>query len=128
MILVMTKYKLEFFIPHLPPPVNVFMRLNRYERGRIFEEFYSYVYFAAKKQNPKMPLKKCKLTLVRFGTKFLDYDGLVGSFKPVVDGLTKSKIIIDDKFEVTGPWLVDQRIVKKDQVGISIIVEGEYEE
>lgn len=124
----MTKYKLEIFIPQLPPTVNVFMRQNFRKRSRVFEEFYSYVYFVTKEQKPKKPLRKCSLTLVRYGTKYLDFDGLVGSFKPVVDGLKYSEIIIDDNFGVTGIWDVNQQIVKKDKVGISIIVEGEYEE
>jgi hypothetical protein len=123
----MANFRLEIFVPHLPPTVNVFMRMNFMERKRRFDDIYSLVYFASYKKKPKQPLKKCTITLIRFGTKYLDYDGLVGSFKPVVDGLIKSEVLFDDSYPITGPWNVDQRIVSKKEVGISIIVEEKHE-
>lgn len=124
----MQNYRLEFFLEVLPPPLNIFMRMNFKKRKNHFDEIYSAVYFATLRKKPKSPLKKCHITLVRFGTKLLDYDGLVGSFKPVVDGLIHSAVIIDDGYNVTGKWNVDQQIVKKSKTGISIIVEGVHEE
>lgn len=38
----------------------------------------------------------------------LDYDGLVGSMKPVVDALVTCGILKDDSYKVTGPWDVTQ--------------------
>lgn len=69
-------------------------------------------------QVPKSPLKKAKLTLTRYSMRAPDYDGLVGSFKYVVDGLVKAGVIVDDKVSVIGDskysWVkakkVDQRI------------------
>ena len=49
--------------------------------------------------------------------RWRDYDGLVASLKPVIDGLVKNKIIIDDNYRVTGPWLVTQVEYKEDNDG-----------
>ena len=67
---------------------------------------------------PKAPFKKAKLVLTRYSMRAPDYDGLVGSFKYVLDGLVKAGVIVDDKVSVIGQseykWVqakkVDQRI------------------
>lgn len=51
----------------------------------------------------KVPdLKKAKLTLTRCSAKEPDADGLVSSFKHVIDGLVEAGVIIDDKPSVIG--------------------------
>jgi hypothetical protein len=45
----------------------------------------------------------------------LDYDGLVGSLKPVVDALVSAGIVLDDRWSVLGAWRVDQRFRPKKQ-------------
>lgn len=45
---------------------------------------------------PEKPLKKCRLICVRHSSRKCDYDGLVYSFKPLVDALVKQGIIVDD--------------------------------
>jgi len=43
----------------------------------------------------------------------LDFDGLVGSIKPVVDALVTCGILSDDSYKVTGPWDVTQKFRPK---------------
>lgn len=38
----------------------------------------------------------------------MDYDGVVGSMKGVVDALVLCGIMHDDSYNVTGPWVVTQ--------------------
>ncbi len=52
----------------------------------------------------QLPLQKCKLTFVRSSSREPDYDGLISSFKMVVDALVRSGILIDDTYTVTGKW------------------------
>jgi len=48
-------------------------------------------------------LKNAKLTLTRFAAgRGPDYDNLALSFKPVIDALVSSKVIIDDTMAVIG--------------------------
>lgn len=53
---------------------------------------------ATSAHKPEIPLFKAKLTLTRISSSCPDSDGLVSSFKHVVDGLRHAKIIKDDKF------------------------------
>jgi hypothetical protein len=45
------------------------------------------------------PLKKAQIELTRMSAQAPDYDGLVASFKPVVDALVKCRILDDDSME-----------------------------
>jgi Holliday junction resolvase RusA-like endonuclease len=51
---------------------------------------------------PELPLKRAHLKLTRYSSRAPDYDGLVQSFKPVVDALKKCLIISDDSMAVIG--------------------------
>jgi Holliday junction resolvase RusA-like endonuclease len=51
---------------------------------------------------PDRPLEKAEVTLIRYSSRSPDYDGLVHSFKPVVDALKKCLIIKDDNMQVIG--------------------------
>jgi len=80
------------------------------------ERWHNAVERAAFMFRPKSPLTKCKLILERHASRKCDYDNLVYSFKPVVDGLVHSKFLVDDDY---GTILErDYRLVKstmKDQ-------------
>ena len=54
---------------------------------------------------PKEPIKQCRVTCIRSTADLVDYDNLVMSFKPVIDGLVIHGIIQDDSMRV----IVDRR-------------------
>lgn len=49
-----------------------------------------------------LKLTKAILTLTRHSSKAPDYDGLVSSFKQVIDPLVRCGVIIDDNYTVIG--------------------------
>lgn len=51
---------------------------------------------------PKWPLKKAKLTLIRYSSVCPDSDGLVSGFKHIIDGLVIGRVLVNDKFENIG--------------------------
>lgn len=57
---------------------------------------------AAESLDVKEPLTKAKLKLTRHSSQEPDFDGLVSSFKHVIDGLIKAGIIVNDKMSVIG--------------------------
>lgn len=73
---------------------------------------------------PKAPLKKAKLTLTRYSMRSPDYDGLVGSFKYVLDGLVKAGVIIDDKVSVIGDSKYNWVKAKKVDQRIEVVIEA----
>jgi hypothetical protein len=48
---------------------------------------------------PEKPLDLVKLTLVRHSSMKPDFDGLVSSFKHVIDGLIEGLVLADDQME-----------------------------
>lgn len=75
-------------------------------------------------QTPKAPFKKAKLVLTRYSMRAPDYDGLVGSFKYVVDGLVKAGVIIDDKITVIGNSDYKWEKCKKLEQRIEVTIES----
>lgn len=51
---------------------------------------------------PPKPLPMAKVTLTRCSSSEPDFDGLVGSFKNVLDGLVAALVIEDDKMSNIG--------------------------
>lgn len=51
---------------------------------------------------PDQPLEKAKLTLTRHSSRQPDFDGMVHSFKRIIDALVKCGILIDDNPDVIG--------------------------
>lgn len=73
---------------------------------------------------PATPLKKARITITRHFWRTLDYDGLVGSMKPIVDALVTAGVLVDDSWAVTGPWVVSQEHrLKKDGPLLTVLVE-----
>lgn len=62
---------------------------------------------------PVKPIERARITIVRHFWRTLDYDGLVGSMKPVVDALVSAGVLSDDSYQVTGPWVVTQEFRAK---------------
>ena len=69
--------------------------------------------YETKDKLPKKPLTKATLSILRHSHRTLDYDGLVGSMKPVVDALVSARILKDDSWNTLGKWNVSQKFRSK---------------
>ncbi len=77
---------------------------------------------------PAVPLSRARITLTRISSVEPDYDNLVISFKPVLDGLRQAGIISDDKMSVIGrPDYLWQKCAPK-AGSIHVRVEGAVSE
>lgn len=104
---------LDLEIHELPSLYNVFMRKHWSAKKKETDYWNQLVWKCIRgyRQNAYnlfigdwTPLEHYKLQLIRYSSKEPDYDGLVGSFKLVVDGLRYSNVIADDKLSNSGPW------------------------
>lgn len=123
----MKMYKLFLAIDTLPKSLN--KKLRGSSKFRNVKENQSWRMIIAcacsYEKMPDSPLTKASITLVRHSWRMLDYDGLVGSMKPVVDGLVRCGVLTDDSWQVTGKWNVDQRFRgKKEGPLLEILVQG----
>lgn len=140
-------YVLRVVLVGLPKPVNEVWGKNRMIAYRNSQVWRKSVFYTVKGFEPQKPLTRAGISCKRFGTKFLDFDGLVGSFKPVIDGLCTIKekvpkgltklqkdiykerlgiiwtgVLADDSWAITGPWEVSQEIVPAGEERIEISV------
>jgi hypothetical protein len=90
--------------------LNVALRSNRFALHRQNKQWDRLIYCLLREKNaiPPSPLTKAHIRLIRHSHRTLDFDGLVGSLKPVVDSLVSAGVILDDRWNVLGKWDVDQ--------------------
>lgn len=91
----------EIEIPGLPKPIN---RLQVHWRNKHAhaKRWKDAVILYTRKYKPDSAFEKASLTLTRISSKRPDFDGLVSSFKHVIDGLIEAGIIINDTHDVIG--------------------------
>jgi len=76
-------------------------------------------------QRPNKPLRKFKITVIRYYSRYLDFDNAVASVKPLIDGMKHAGVIKDDTFRMTGKWDVDQVLrPKRDGCMVHIKIES----
>lgn len=106
-------YNLHLEIPFLPKSLNKKLRRNRFVNDRENKSWDTYLWAKCQQGKPRAPLARAQITLVRHSHRSLDFDGLVGSLKPVVDALVTAGILSDDSWKVLGAWTVDQKFRPK---------------
>lgn len=114
-------YRLEFELLGVPEALNKMLRMHWMKRNKHSHYWYEYIANETRKLKPKEPLRYAKITLVRYSPRTLDFDGAIGSFKVIVDGLKRAGIILDDRWDYVGAWCLDQ--VKAKEQKIKVIVE-----
>lgn len=106
-------YILYLEIDSLPKSLNKKLRSNRFKNHRENKSWDLMIEVLCQGRKPKIALSRASISIVRHSHRFLDYDGLVGSMKPVVDALVTAKVLKDDTWNITGKWNVDQRFRSK---------------
>jgi Holliday junction resolvase RusA-like endonuclease len=121
------KYKLVLDIPALPKRFNQGQGAHwttRYRETRKWQGMVRTMMLMTSQKKPEKPLVKAKLRLTRFSSVEPDFDGLVQSFKPVVDALTYVGIIKDDKPSIIGQPIYKWKKVAPKKGAIRIEVTG----
>lgn len=102
---------IEFEVPGLPETTNQILAMKL--RTRLGRKHYwkDLVWKVSASQRPPQPFKRAILTLTRCSTTRPDPDGMVSSFKHVIDALVISRILEDDSFEHIGmPTYLFQKV------------------
>lgn len=95
-------YNLEIEIKGLPKLANSLLWEHWSVKQKHNAQWKLNVSLAVGRDKPESPLKKAKIELTRFSSNEPDFDGLVSSFKAVLDGLKGCGVIEDDKVSVIG--------------------------
>ena len=116
---------ITFCIEQLPPTVNRQSGMHWRKKAQIVKQWHGMVaIYCGGFLKPKAPFKKAKLTLTRFSSVEPDFDGLVSSFKPVIDGLIKCGVLENDKMSNIGKPDYRWEKVKPKQGKIVVTIEG----
>lgn len=105
------------------PVVSMNSRFSALERANQIRAWRKIAFFSFIKTRPPKPFKKARIKIVRYFSgqnKYRDYDNLVSSMKPLIDGAVDARILTDDNYQVTGKWDVDQVLCEHDYVMIEI--------
>lgn len=90
-------YKLDVEIGGLPPTQNAQLKKGAFWNTQNQKKrWLKLIHLMTLTNRPKTPLKKAQIELTRFSSSMPDYDGLVASFKIVIDCLVKLNILEDD--------------------------------
>lgn len=101
-------YSLKLTLHSLPDSLNKALRKNRFKANRQNHKWDFLIAGMCRGKLPPHPLPKAQIRIVRHFYRTLDYDGLVGSMKPVVDALVECGVIESDSWNVLGVWDVTQ--------------------
>lgn len=91
-----------FELPGLPKTTNSGGRAHWAAMAREARFWTRCVFFAVRPYKPRTPFSKAELCLTRFSATEPDFDGLVSSFKHVIDGLIGAGVIANDKPSAIG--------------------------
>lgn len=116
-------YILELDIKVLPRLPNQLLGSHWRTRAGHANKWQTIIFKETAHCRPNEPLKRAKLTCVRKSTRRPDFDGLVGSFKAVIDSLVKAGVLLDDTHEVIGVPHYDHEKVGANRGGIFVRVE-----
>lgn len=108
----------EFELDVLPKSLNSKLRTNRFKLHSENKKFDFIIANILHNVIPLEPYKKAHISVIRYSYRMLDFDGLVGSLKPVIDAIVSCGLIVDDSWKVLGPWSVDQKFRPKSQGSI----------
>lgn len=106
-------YELNIKLHSLPDSLNKGLRGNRFKYFSKNKKWDFLILGLVRNKLPPKPLDKAKIRIVRHFWRTLDYDGLVGSMKPIVDALVSAGVLKDDSWNVLGQWDVSQEFRSK---------------
>lgn len=93
---------LEFKITALPLPYNRIAHMHWAQKKKHNDHWYALIKAAIRGRLPTKPLPKASLYFKRVSSREPDFDGLVSSFKGVVDGLVLAGVLENDRLSNTG--------------------------
>ena len=116
-------YSLSFELDGLPKS-----QTNNYGhwaiRHKSKKEWEARVFNAVRGNLPSKPLVRARLRFTRCSAAQPDFDNLVASFKPIMDGLITAGIIEDDKPSVIGSPVYLHELARPKQGKVRVVVES----
>jgi len=108
--------EVKIVIRSLTPSLNPLLRMCRFKRLELKDDFAWEVFAELREQNPDYEVitkpRKMRLNIVSYRKSFLDKDNFIGGLKPLIDAIKELKLIYDDSPEFLDDKY-EQKIEKK---------------
>jgi hypothetical protein len=117
------KYELEFEITDLPKTINSIGRMHWSVKAKEARKWKTLISIKILSKGRCSQLQRAKLTLTRYSSRCPDSDGLVSSFKHVIDGIVGAGLIPDDSYRTIGMPTYLWEEVKRGKGKIKIKIE-----
>jgi hypothetical protein len=116
------KYELEFEINDLPKTINAIGRAHWAIKAKEAKKWINLVAAQILSKGIGKQLPGAKITLTRYSSRCPDSDGLVSSFKHVIDGIVRAGLLPDDSYRTIGMpcyrWIKEEK--KKGKIVVRI--------
>lgn len=116
----MKGYELEIELPLAKTSANRTRGMNQFSLYKIQKSIKNQVKLLSLNNLPKSPLTSFQISVIRHSSRFMDYDNLISSLKPAIDGLTLAGIIQDDSWQYIKSINIDQVISKEKKLVIRV--------
>jgi len=116
----MQLYNLEISIDIQGTDSNRILGRNHFSKHRVFSLVKNQVEMLTLGKRPPSPLTQFKISVTRLSPKFMDFDNMISSLKPAIDGLRIAKVIKDDSWEFIKDIPVDQKKSKEKKLIITV--------
>lgn len=119
------KYELEFEINDLPKTINAIGRMHWSVKAKEAKKWNTIIATEILSKGSCKQLSKAKISLCRYSSHCPDADGLVSSFKHVIDGIVRSGLIPDDSYRTIGMPFYEWIKAKKKEGKIKVRIESD---
>ena len=116
----MNQYSIEIELPLSKTDANRTRGMNKFSLYKIQKNIKKQIYLLSLGKLPATPLTSFQISVIRHSSKYMDYDNLISSLKPALDGLTLAKIIQDDSWLFIKNINIDQVKSKEKKILIKV--------
>lgn len=113
-------YSLTIELPIMKTDANRTKGFNRFIVHKTFKSVKDQISILTLGKRPAKPLTKFQISVKRLSPRTLDYDNLISSLKPHLDGLKLAKIIHDDSWKFIKFINVDQELSQDKKLIIEV--------
>ena len=114
-------YAIAFNVEGLPKMPNELLHAHWRVSQRNARDWKLLIRSQVGRATPPAPLNGALVNFVRRSASQPDYDGLVGSFKPVLDGLVEAHVLEDDTMDqVVAHYRWEHAPRGKGSIGVSV--------
>ena len=110
-------------IPEATPSNNAVMRMHHTKRTAEHIRYFWLIKEAMSHEKYELPIQQCFISVVRYGSRPLDWDNMGGGLKFLLDALVKNNIIKDDNTKCIQSLSLYQQKCKRKEECTKIIID-----